>query len=162
MTYQLKISPEAKKTVDALREQGLDIPSSTNVVMPQLPSDITQLSDEELMELFTAITAFLDFISYQVSLADIDEKALEKQLDVAVAVATANQPKGLASVIKAAALADPKVVDLSNEHSVAYNYRKLISTMADNLTRDLSLVSRELTRRTADNSPMIRSRKFIS
>ena len=162
MSYSLKISPEAQETVNALREQGLDIPSATDVTMPQLPPDITQLDSEDLMELFTTLTSFLDFVSYQVALAEISEKTIERKLDVAVARSMVSQPKGLAAVVKAAAMADTAVVALSEEHAVAYNYRKLIQVMAENLNRDIVLVSRELTRRTSDGSSMTRARKFAT
>ena len=162
MSYQLHVSDLGKETLTNMANQGFEIPLSTDVPMPILPSDITAVDNEELMELFTVFTAFLDFISYQVALAEIDERALERKLDAAVAVATANQPKGLAAVIKAAALADPKVVKISEEHEVAYNYRKLIHVMSDNLNRGLTLISRELTRRTADGHVMKRARKFTT
>lgn len=160
MTVTLNYSEDGADAISRLSQQGITIPLVTSLDAPVLPADITQVGDEELMELFTRFTAYLDFISYQIALADIEEKAAEKKLDTAIAVATAQQPKGLAAVIKAAALADPKVAQLSLAHAVAYNYRKLIQTMGENLNRDISLVSRELTRRTSDGHTMVRARKF--
>lgn len=162
MSYHLRVSEMAAKTMEELANQGIVIGRSIDMTAPQLPADITTLDDEELMLLFTELTSYLDFISFQVSLAQIDERDAERKLDIAVAGATARQPKALAAVIKAAALADPEVIDLSNDHGVKYNYRKLIEVMANNLERDMNLVSRELTRRTSGGNAMTRSRKFIT
>jgi hypothetical protein len=160
MTYHLQVSDLAAKTLADLAKQGLVVGTSTDMSTPRLPENITDIDDESLMELFANLTAYLDFISFQVSLAQIDERDAERKLDQAVAMVTANQPKALAAVIKAAALSDPSVVRLSDDHSIKYNYRKIIETMANNLERDIYLVSRELTRRTSGGGPMVRARKF--
>ena len=162
MKHQLTYSKEGEVALRSLEDQGIIVPLSTESDLPKLPSDITQLDSEDLMELFTSLTSFLDFVSYQVALAEISEKTIERRLDIAIAKAMVLQPKGLASVVKAAAMADAAVVALSEEHAVAYNYCKLIQVMAENLNRDIVLVSRELTRRTSDGSSMTRARKFAT
>ena len=161
MKYDLNVPDAALPAYDILQYQGLEVPDSAELTIPQLPKDITILDDEELMELFTAQTSYMDFLSFQVALAQVDERDAERKLDEAIAISTANQPKGLAAVIKAAALSDPKVSKLSEEHSVKYNYRKIIEVMANNIERDMYLVSRELTRRTSGGGPMTRARKFL-
>lgn len=162
MSYHLRVSELAERAIEELANQGIIVGRSIDMTAPQLPPDITELDDEALMLLFTELTSYLDFISFQVSLAQIDEREAERRLDIATATATAQQPKALAAVIKAAALADSTVIELSNDHSVKYNYRKLIEAMANNLERDMHLVSRELTRRTSGGNAMVRSRKFVS
>jgi hypothetical protein len=162
MKYELNVSSAGEQAFKQLADQGIIVGRSVDLVAPELPSDITNLGDEELMELFTAQTSYMDFLSFQTALAQIDEREAEKKMDAAIAVATANQPKGLAAVIKATALADPKVAEISYDHSIKYNYRKIIEAMAANVERDMYLVSRELTRRTSSGSVMTRSRKFVS
>lgn len=162
MNYHLRVSDLAAQALSELADQGIVVGRSIDISAPQLPPDITEIDDEELMLLFTELTSYLDFISFQVSLAQIDERDAERKLDIAMATAMANQPKALAAVIKAAALADPAVVSLSEDHSVKYNYRKIIEVMAGNLERDMNLVSRELTRRTAGANFNTRSRKFVT
>lgn len=162
MSINLNIPTVSQQALDLLSSQGLSIPTSTPITTPVLPLDITEIDDESLMELFTSFTAFLDFVSYQLALAEIDEKDVDKRLDYAINSAIASQPKALASVIKATASSHPDVVKLSEEQAVKYNYRKLIETMVENLTRDSMLISRELTRRTSGGTPMTRARKFIT
>jgi hypothetical protein len=159
---ELELTKEAQLTVTQLEKQGFVIQKSIDIEIPQLPADITAVDDEALMELFTRLTAYLDFVSTQVSVSQIAERNAEKLLDNEIATSISNQPKGLASVIKANALADQNVMDLSYDHGVKYNYKKLIETMATNIERDMNLVSRELTRRTAGGSTMTRSKKYIT
>ena len=162
MSVSLRYDNNGHTAIATLAAQGIAIPETTHVEMPVLPSDITQIDNEELMELFTSITAFLDFVNYQLALAEIEERALDRKLETRIAVVTAAQPKGLAAVIKATSLADFKVQELTEQYMVAHNYRKLIGAMSENLNRDSMLVSRELTRRTSDGTPMTRVRKFVS
>lgn len=162
MKIDLITSPEAEATLATLASQGFTVPTSITIDIPSLPPDITEVDDEELMELFTRLTAYLDFLSTQVSVAQIAERSAERAVELATANAMASQGKGLASVIKATALSDPTVKNLAYEHEVKYNYKKIIETMASNIERDMNLVSRELTRRTAGGSSMTRTRKFIT
>jgi hypothetical protein len=54
------------------------------------------------------------------------------------------------TLIKAQVAADPKIMDLENQLTHAYAYRKMVEVVANNFERDVALVSREITRRTND------------
>jgi len=165
MTIKLKVPAHAANALEELKAQGLDVSHEVDLDKPTLPEDITELDDEDLMRLFTKLIAYIDFLSTQSSLAQIDERESERCLNQIEAEVTANLPvaKGdKVSVIKAQAAAAPEVVEAAEAYSSAYSYRKIIESMLDNYERDAMLVSRELTRRTAGDTYKSRSRKFVS
>ena len=53
---------------------------------------------------------------------------------------------------RAQVAADPRIVALKDVVEEAYAYRKLVESLAANVERDASLVSRELTRRTSSRN----------
>jgi hypothetical protein len=55
---------------------------------------------------------------------------------------------------------DPKIVEIEAEHMKRTSYTKLVSMMYDNVNKDLALISRELTRRTAGDSYKTRKKSF--
>lgn len=120
-----------------------------------MPADITMLSSEQLAEKFTQLTAWADYIASQVAIAQIEERAAQRQLDV-----TENkllvQKMALAgrgdriTLVKAQVSVDDKVLDLAQTLEEKYQFRKLAEMMLSNHERDLQLVSREITRRTND------------
>lgn len=165
MSIKLKVPAHAVNALEELKSQGLSITQEADLDTPRLPDDITELEDEELMRLFTKLIAYIDFLSTQVALAQIDERESERHLNLVEAEVTASLPvaKGdKVSVIKAQAAADPSVVEAAESYSSAYSYRKIIESMLDNYERDAMLVSRELTRRTAGDTYKSRSRKFTT
>ena len=54
------------------------------------------------------------------------------------------------TLIKAQVLSDDKYMELEEDLLRAYAYRKMVEVISNNFERDVSLVSREITRRTND------------
>jgi hypothetical protein len=54
------------------------------------------------------------------------------------------------TAIKAEVSINPEIVQLDNDYEEKYAYRKLVEMLLTNHERDLSLVSREITRRSND------------
>jgi hypothetical protein len=54
------------------------------------------------------------------------------------------------TMVKAEISIDPKIVELTENYEEKYAYRKLVEMLLSNHERDLSLVSREITRRASD------------
>ena len=54
------------------------------------------------------------------------------------------------TLVKAQISIDPKIQELSQAYEEKYAYRKLVEMILNNHERDLSLVSREITRRGSD------------
>jgi hypothetical protein len=137
--------------LEVLKHQGLQVRTSMKMETPELPVDITELGDEDLMLLFSKLTAYNNFLATQFACAMIDERDAERSLDYeeGVAFLQSHASKSLASLVKAHVATNPKVVELKEVHSARYNYRKLLEVMVNNVERDTALVSRELTRRTS-------------
>lgn len=142
--------------IGQLNGSGFALPPSPEDAIPTLPGDITDLDAEGLMDLFTRLTAWSDYLSAQVAIAQIDEREAQRRVDVAEARATSSNWTGgsgdRVAVMKAKAAADPDVLDAYELLDERHAYRKLAEVLATNLDRDIVLVSRELTRRTAGSS----------
>lgn len=120
-----------------------------------IPEDVTVLGSDELAELFTKLTGWADFFASKLVEAQLDERARQLALDRFSSRLLLNR-MGLATkadkvtLIKAEVSLDPQVVKLEDEVEVAYSYRKTYEMILSNHERDLTLVSREITRRTSE------------
>jgi hypothetical protein len=127
-------------------------PEEEQVVIPR---DITAIASEELGELFTRLTAWTDYISSQLTLAQLEERAALKKKEylenTMLVKRMGAQVKGeRVTAVKAEIAVNQDVVDLDNDYEEKYAYRKLVEMLLNNHERDLSLVSREITRRAND------------
>jgi len=125
----------------------------------EMPSDITLLSSEQLAEKFTALTAWADYIASQLAIAQIEERAALRAMDLAenrlLVTSMGNAARGeRITLVKAQVSINDKIVALSQEYEEKYAYRKLVEMLLSNHERDLSLVSREITRRGSDQRAM--------
>lgn len=121
----------------------------------QLPPDITDISSDQLGELFTRLTAWTDYIASQMVMAQLEERAALKKKEFTENTMLVRrmgaQVKGeRITAVKAEINVDPTVVDLDNDYEEKYAYRKLVEMLLNNHERDLALVSREITRRSND------------
>jgi hypothetical protein len=120
----------------------------------ELPSDITTLSSEQLAETFTKLTSWADYIASQHALAIIEERAAQRLLEFkenSMLIKRFGAVKGeRITFVKAQISVEPEVVQLTQEYEEKYAYRKLVEMLLNNHERDLTLVSREITRRTSD------------
>jgi hypothetical protein len=137
-----------------LKELGLSIQKPTMDV-GQLPSDITMLSSEQIGEKFTVLTAWADYASTQMAIAVIEERSSQRRLDflqnklLLQKMGTAIKGERI-TLVKAQIAVDQDIQDLTLEYEEKYAYRKLVEMMLNNFERDISLVSREVTRRSND------------
>lgn len=117
-----------------------------------LPTDITNVSSEELGLLFTRLTSWTDYINSQVALAQLEERAALKKKEylenTMLVKRMGAQVKGeRVTTVKAEISIDQEVTTLDNDYEEKYAYRKLVEMLLTNHERDLQLVSREITRR---------------
>ena len=149
--------------VSQLDEQGIAIPKVAATYRPDLPEDITELEDEDLMVLYTQFIAYSDFLNTQLACAIIDEKELERRIGLAEAENMITQSTGTKTTVtamKATLEVNDEVRAAKVEHLQKYAYRKMLETIANNTERHSAVCSRELTRRTAGDNYKTRSRKF--
>jgi hypothetical protein len=147
-----------------VKSQGLRFTSHAQLDVPQLPDDITELDDTSLMELFSKLTAYGNFLSTQLACAFIDERQADSALEFAESVsyieaATSNKKETVA-LLKARMNTNPEVMKLKTTQQEAYAYRKIVEVMSNNVEKDTSLVSRELSRRIGGQAPSMRSQRF--
>jgi len=124
-----------------------------------LPPDITAVSSEELGELFTKLTAWTDYIASQLTMAQLEERAALKKKEFTENTMLVRRMGATArgervTTVKAEIAVDDTVVELDNDYEEKYAYRKLVEMLLTNHERDLSLVSREITRRSNDSRAM--------
>lgn len=121
-----------------------------------LPSDITDITSEELGVLYTRLTSWSDYIASQLTMAQLEEraalKAKEFKENTMLVRRMGAQTKGeRVTTVKAEISVDPEVVALDNDYEEKYAYRKLVEMLLNNHERDLQLVSREITRRSNES-----------
>jgi len=146
--------------LDKFKDWGLAFnkPSDEQVT---LPSDITMLNSEQLGEIFTRLTAWTDYIASQLVHAQLEERAAQKLLEyneniMFVKRLGAGVKGERVTTVKAEIAVNPEIVQLSNQYEEKYAYRKLVEMLLNNHERDLSLVSREITRRSNDSRALRR------
>lgn len=144
--------PQSGNALGILKRQGIRINDKPDYDIPLLPQDLTAVGDEDLMVLYGKLIAYADFISVQVSCAQIDERDMEKRLSIMEAkkmLASGGKSENRVTFARAQVATDPEVLKVKDQIEEAHAYRKLIETMSSNIERDSALVSRELTRRTS-------------
>lgn len=151
----LVLGPRSAEAVKELKDQGIEMwDHQTERV--QIPKDISTLDSEDLSDLFVKLTAWSNYASHQLSAAQIDEREAERKLNfyenkLLVERMGSTQTKSeRITVVKAQIAIDPTVEKLQDEVDKAYAYRKMVETVFYNLERDITLISREITRRTND------------
>ena len=153
--------------IKALADQGLLFRESIDLDVPELPADISRFDDEDLMELFTRLTAYSNFLNTQLALASIAEHNAEEHMDTtrSLALLEANvtkTTKDTVTLLKARISSDKVVVASAKEFNAKHNYRKLVEVMVNNTERDITLLSRDLTRRTSNTQSSTRSGRAVA
>lgn len=144
--------------LDPIVSKGINLPRP-KYEQAVLPPDITVLSSEQLAEMFTVLTGWADYIASQLVQAQLAERNAERKLDLATNTMMV-QKLGAATkgdkvtLIRAQIAIDPNIVALQDSHEEKYAYRKMLEVMLNNQERDITLVSREITRRTSDQRAM--------
>lgn len=126
--------------------------------IPELPWDITELSDNLLMEHFSKQLAWQNFFATQVAQAEIDEADAEARLKTQEAVVMLTGKK--VTEARAERDVDENVVAARQEFLVAKARRKMLQVTMENRERCANLISRELTRRVGREGNQRRSDRW--
>lgn len=131
-----------------LDQLGLAMPDQPEGTLPDLPGDLTALSDRSLMALLAELSAWTDYAAGIVAEHQIDEERATADLERERAEASLRHG-GQKSVTaqKAAAIADPQVRELDDAYQSVRARRRLVEVVRDSAERRAAVVSRELTRR---------------
>lgn len=141
--------------LDPVVQRGVDLPKPSYDQV-KLPPDITVLSSEQLAEMFTVLTGWADYLSSQLVQAQLAERDAQRKLDFAtnklmIEKAGSATKVDKITLIKAQIAVDEKIIGLEDVYEEKYAYRKLLEMMLTNQERDITLVSREITRRSQSN-----------
>lgn len=152
MTVNLtqQISEKRLAAKEALRKKDLHLPLRPRYDVPRLPLGLTDLPDDELMKLLVKFTRYQNYVAGQLVEAEIDESSIESLLDLAKANRLVNswsKSTDSVNVAKAEALTDREVVRLSDRLQQCKANRRVLSVLAESLSREGSAASRELSRR---------------
>lgn len=148
-----RMGHHSKSAYQEIRGQGLDLPPKPESDMPQLPPDLTELGDQALMNLYQKYVSWSDYISVQVSCAQVDERNAMRMLDMSenmLLMETMARGKKITEA-RNEVKADPVLDERRESAFGAEAYRKMIESLLNNCERDAALISRELTRRTTES-----------
>jgi len=156
---ELRVAGASTKTLEALRKQGLLVNERYGYDAPALPGDITSLPDEEVMDLYGKYVAYLEFINLQLWCAETDRAEADKvvALTKAKKKLAFKNAKVAISMIDAEIEIDSEYREKADALQELTNYYNLIHIISDRLSKDISLINREITRRVNLNKSAGRS-----
>ena len=128
--------------------------------IPEIPPNLTEISDADLMELFAQYVAWQNFIDQESVNIEIEETRAQSRRDIASARALAESEEKQVTRQKAAAVTDLQVELANNDWIIAKSSRKAIGIQRDALERLANLVSRELSRRIGRGPTQRRADRF--
>lgn len=131
--------------------------------LPDLPRDITMLSDDRLMSLFSEYTAWQNYAATQQAEAEVAESKAEASVRFIEAQAMVKQwggAKDKVTVAKAELSIDPEVERARQDVLDAYAKRKMTQVVYSNCERSVFVVSRELSRRIGNAGAERRSMRW--
>lgn len=132
--------------------EHFSLPARPGNEIPEIPFNLDDLTDSQLMNYYAQYTAWLNYAKSQLVLAEIAEENASNDLDFAKASTLINQwdakIKGeLVTIAKAKSSVSEIVMNAQNAYTKARAYRKLVDTVFDRCERGSHLLSRELSRR---------------
>lgn len=133
-------------------ESHFSLPTRPGDELPNVPNNLDDLTDAELMACYAQFVSWLNYAKAQLALAEITEEREANQLELIKSTVLISQwdakAKGeMVTIAKAKRDTVKEVVDQQNAHTNARAYRKLVDTVFDRCERGAHLLSRELSRR---------------
>jgi hypothetical protein len=146
---------QRKRTIPRQESNGQSQQSGSGLfklpefALPDLPTNLTDLSDDYLMELFSEFTAWQNYAAVQQAEAEVGEATAEANQRYVEAQAMVRDwgTKDKVTVAKAEMASDPEVSKARDAVLGAYARRKLTQVVYSNCERCVFVISRELSRR---------------
>lgn len=150
-----------------LFQKNFPLPEKPKGTLPELPRNISDIGDSDLMELYTDFMAWLIYAKAQLVQAEISEERerniLEYLQSSILIEQWGNKTNGdLVTVAKAKRDIDPKIQDQSEIYTQKRAYRKLVETVFDRCERGAQVVSRELSRRIGMSGKELRQHRYTA
>lgn len=146
---ELQLAEASKRAIDKLKGQGLTLNEGYSYDAPALPQDVTSVGDENLMDLYAKYVAYLEFINLQVWCANTDKAEAEKKMVLIKAKKklTMKASGKAVSLLDAEIEVDDEYREAADSFQELSNYHSLIQIMSEKLSKDISFINREITRR---------------
>ena len=140
-----RVNPQSESSEAPLLNEAELFDPKPDYDVPELPWDITEVSDSLLMEHFSKQLAWQNFFATQVAQAEIIEAEAEAHLKTQEAVVMLTGKK--VTEARAERDVDENVMAARSEYLVSRAKRKMLQVTMENRERCANLISRELTRR---------------
>lgn len=155
----LYLGQGASAVAATLMDRGIDLnrwAKRPGQEPPEVPADVSEVPDRELMQLFTSLSRWTRYLMVQVSAAQVDESYAARQVTVAKA--------GIPRVALESELAAAQQAHAAHDHwdgiwADAKAYHVMIKALYSVTDRDYKLISREITRRTGRGAQEHRGNK---
>lgn len=129
--------------------------------IPDVPRDVTLLSDRELMKLFTEYVAWQNYAATQLAEAEIEEAKADAAVRYEEAMLMTSAPlTAKVTVTRANAIIGANMQAIKDRAMNAYALRKMTAVVYANCERVVALISRELTRRVGREGPERRNSRW--
>lgn len=119
--------------------------------VPNIPNNLDELSDGELMNTYSEFMAWLSYAKTELVVAEIEEERCANNLRLVEAQTLIGQWSGekgdTVTLAKARRDTDASVLEMQDKHLGARAYRKLVESVFERCERGTQILSRELSRR---------------
>ena len=118
--------------------------------VPEIPDDVTIISDERLMQIFFRFVAWQNFAATEFAAAEVEEERADRNvkfLEAQHMVLNWQSAKDKVTVARAQMAMDPEIEKAKQQQMTAYANRKMRQVVYENCVASAAAVSRELTRR---------------
>ena len=118
--------------------------------IPEIPDDVTIISDERLMQIFLQFVAWQTFAATEFAAAEVEEERADrrvKALEAQHMVLNWGSAKDKVTLARAQQATDPAIERARADQLQAYANRKMRQVVYENCVASAAALSRELTRR---------------
>jgi hypothetical protein len=118
--------------------------------VPEIPDDVTIISDERLMQIFFRFVAWQNYAATEFAAAEVEEERCDryvKFLEAQHMVLNWQSARDKVTVARSQMALDPEIEKAKQDQMSAYALRKMRQVVYENCVASAAAVSRELTRR---------------
>lgn len=144
----LKVEATSQRVLDYCKTNGINVPTTFDTEAPEVPDDLTDLSDEDVLSLYNLFVEYGNFMAMQTTIAEIELTEKDKHLKFLEAQATANAAKGeTATKTKALLLQDSEFQAKMDDRDFFAAYTLVLKTLQKNVSEQTWVVKSDLQRR---------------
>jgi hypothetical protein len=144
---QFRLGDRALEAKRVAESQRYSLPPRPESPIPEVPEDVTDLHDRDLVVMMTDFTRWAEHLGVQLAMAEVDERWAERGMEQAKALALLGGTAKDVTRTKAKAYESDEYLEAEQAYHERMAYRKLVGVLYSNAERWSALLSRELTRR---------------